>query len=227
MNDSFLKPLIRTVPETDWVMAVVCLVSILYIISRILFPRYHTRITHAFFNRYEAAKLIEEKNVLFNRGGFLLNLVPLFCIAMIVYQQIGYFKPELVFVNPSLHYLRVLTAVFIFCGGRILVVYLFGYSFEQNEIALRFNQVWLLQFENLGTFILIPSMILPFSIGIVKILVLIILWFILILWVLYTILRELELLKSYRISIFYMFLYLCTLEILPLWWVVQSMTEGW
>ncbi|MFA5815376.1 MAG: DUF4271 domain-containing protein [Bacteroidales bacterium] len=227
MNDSFLKPLIRTVPETDWVMAVVCLVSILFIISRILFPRYHTRIAHAFFNRYEAAKLIEEKNVLFNRGGFLLNLVPLFCIAMIVYEQIGYFKPELIFVNPSLHYLGVLTAVFIYFGGRILVVYLFGYSFEQNEIALRFNQVWLLQFENLGTFILIPSLILPFTTGIVKILVLIILWFTLIPWVLYTIIRELELLKSYRISIFYMFLYLCTLEILPLWWVIQSITEGW
>jgi len=227
MNDSFLKPLIRTVPETDWVMGVVCLVSILFIISRILFPRYHTRIAHAFFNRYEAAKLIEEKNVLFNRGGFLLNLVPLFCIAMIVYEQIGYFKPELIFVNPSLHYLGVLTAVFIYFGGRILVVYLFGYSFEQNEIALRFNQVWLLQFENLGTFILIPSLILPFTTGIVKILVLIILWFTLIPWVLYTIIRELELLKSYRISIFYMFLYLCTLEILPLWWVIQSITEGW
>jgi hypothetical protein len=45
--------------------------------------------------------------------------------------------------------------------------------------------------------------------------------------VLYTILRELELLKSYRVSIFYMFLYLCTLEILPLWWAVVSIKEGW
>lgn len=227
MNDSFLKPLIRTVPQTDWIIALVCLVSILYIINRILFPRYHIRIAHAFFNRYEAAKLIEEKKVLFNRGGFLLNLIPLFCIAMVVYEQIGYFKPELLLVNPILHYLGVLTAVVIYSGGRVLVVYLFGYSFEQNEIALRFNQIWLLQFENLGSFILIPSLVLPFTIGIVKILILIILWFSLICWVLYTIVRELEILKSSRISIFYMFLYLCTLEILPLWWVMQSMTEGW
>lgn len=227
MNDSFLKPLIRTVPQTDWIIALVCLVSILYIINRILFPRYHIRIAHAFFNRYEAAKLIEEKKVLFNRGGFLLNLIPLFCIAMVVYEQSGYFKPELLLVNPILHYLGVLTAVVIYSGGRVLVVYLFGYSFEQNEIALRFNQIWLLQFENLGTFILIPSLVLPFTIGIVKILILIILWFSLICWVLYTIVRELEILKSSRISIFYMFLYLCTLEILPLWWVIQSMTEGW
>ena len=227
MNDSFLKPLVRTVPETDWVIAVVCLVSVLYIISRILFPRYHIRIGHAFFNRYEAAKLIEEKNMLFNRAGFLLNLVPLFCIAMLIYEQVGHFKAGLLFVNPALQYLKALTVVFFYFGGRILVVYLFGYAFEQNEIALRFNQVWLLLFENLGTFILIPSLALPFTAGIVSILVLIILWLILISWILYTVIRELELLKSFHVSIFYMFLYLCTLEILPLWWVIQSITEGW
>ncbi len=227
MNDYFLKPHIRAVPETDWAIGVICLVCILYIINRILFPRYHVRIANAFFSRYETTKLIEEKNVLFNRGGFLLNLIPLFCIAMMAYQQVGHFKPEFLLLNASLHYLWVLTAVLIYFGGRILLVYLFGYSFEQQEIALRFNQIYLLQFENLGTFILIPSLAIPFTTGIVKISILIILWITAISWVLYTIIRELQLLKSYRISIFYMFLYLCTLEILPLWWVIQSITEGW
>jgi hypothetical protein len=227
MNESFLKPLSRTVPETDWVMAVILLVSILYILSRLLFPRYHTRIAHAFFNRYEAAKLIQEKNVLFNRAGFLLNLVPLFCIAMIVFQQVGFFTPNLLFEHPARLYLKILLLVLVYFGGRLAVIFIFGYSFDQNEVALRFNQVYLLQFENLGTFILIPAMMLPFTVGIVKISVLIILWFVLILWIIYTIIREMELLKSYRISIFYMFLYLCTLEILPLWWVIQSITEGW
>jgi hypothetical protein len=227
MDETYLKPLIRTVPETDWVMVVVCIVSVIYIISRILFPRYHTRIAHAFFNRYEATKLIEEKNVLFNRGGFLLNFVPVFCIALIVFEQLGYFDPKLLIENPSRHYLEVLLTVFAFFGGRILLIFLFGYSFEQNEIALRFNQVWLLQFENLGTFILIPALALPFTFGVIKVVLMIILWAALLSWVIYTIIRELELLKSYRISIFYMFLYLCTLEILPLWWVIQTIAEGW
>jgi hypothetical protein len=227
MNEYYLKPQLRTIPETDWIMAVVGLATVLYIISRILFPRYHTRIAHAFFNRYEATKLIEEKNVLFNRSGFLLNLVPLFCIAMIVFEQVGYFKPELLLVNPHLHYVEILMIVCFYFGGRILVIQLFGYSFEQKVIALRFNQVWLLQFENLGAFLLVPALMIPFTVGIVKIFVMILLWLILALWVLYTIIREIELLKSYRISIFYMFLYLCTLEILPLWWVIQSITEGW
>jgi hypothetical protein len=227
MNDFLLKPQIRVVPETDWAIGIICLVLILYIISRILFPRYHVRIARAFFNRYEATKLIEEKNVLFNRGGFLLNFVPLFCIAMLVYQQIGFVKPELLLVNPFQKYLGFLVAVSAFFGGRILSVYLFGYSFEKNDIALRFNQVWLLQFENLGTFILLPALLLPFTVGIVKVITLIVLWVFLICWILFTITRELELLKSYRISLFYMFLYLCTLEILPWWWVIQSITEGW
>ncbi len=227
MNDTFLKPLLRSVPETDWVIAVITLVSIIYITSRILFPRYHIRIAHAFFNRYEATKLIEEKNVLFSRAGFLLNFVPVFCIAMIVFVLIGHTRTEILFEKPAWHYLLILGAVFAYFGGRVLIIYLFGYTFEQNEVALRFNQLWMLQFENLGSFILIPSLILPFTVGIVKIIFLAILTLVLISWAFYTILRELELLKSYRISIFYMFLYLCTLEILPLWWVIQSITEGW
>jgi hypothetical protein len=227
MNDYFLKPLLRTVPENDWVIVVTCVTSILYVISRILFPRYLWRLSQTFFSRYETAKLIEEKSILFNRAGILLTLVPLFCIAMIVYQLVGHFNQKLLFDHPWLHYLGMLSAVSIFFGGRVLVVYLVGFSFDQKEVALRFNQLWLLQFENLGTFILVPSLVFPYTQGFLKTAVLIFLCVTLIFWVLYTIIRELEILKSYRISLFYMFLYLCTLEILPLWWVIQSITEGW
>lgn len=227
MNDSFLKPLFRSVPQTDWVLIVIAITSVIYIISRLLFPRYHTRIAYAFFNRYEAIKLIEEKNVLFGRAGFLLNFVPTFCIALLVFEQIGYLRPEILFVNPFLRFLGILVLVWIYFGGRILWIFVFGHSFEQKEVALRFNQIWLLQFENLGTFILIPALALPFASGIIKVLAFVILWLMVALWYLYTITRELELLKSYRVSIFYMFLYLCTLEILPLWWAVVSIKEGW
>lgn len=227
MNETFLKQQIRTVPETDWIIAIICFVSILYILTRLIFPRYLARIAHAFFNKYEANKLISEKNVLFHNNSFMLNLVPLFCIAMLVYEQRSYFNPEFNMIHPFLKYLGVLAVVTTFFGGRILVLAIFGLSFEKQEIALRFNQVYLLHFENLGTFIFIPSLVLPYAQGIVKIILLIGLWLGLILWVLYTIIRELELLKSFRVSIFYMFLYLCTLEILPLWWAVISITEGW
>jgi hypothetical protein len=227
MNDSFLIEKPRIFPETDWAFGILVLVLTVYVVSRLLFPRYHARIAHAFFNRYEATKLIEEKNVLFNRGGFLLNLVPLFCIAMIVYSQMGYFNPERLLSDTFLKYMRILGAVTAFYGIRVLVIYLFGYFFEKKEIALRFNQIWFLQFENLGIFILIPSLVLPFTADIVQLVLMILLWIALVLWFGYTIVRELELLKSYRVSIFYMFLYLCTLEILPVWWALQSITEGW
>lgn len=227
MNESFLKTQIRSVPDTDWVIWLICIVSAVYIASRLLFPRYYSRISHAFFNWYEAIKLMEEKNVLFNRAGFLLNFIPIFCIAMLVFEQMGYFRHDLLQVSPGFKYLGVLALVGIYYGVRILVIFLFGYSFEQNEIALRFNQLWFIQFQNLGTFIFIPTLILPFTAGVVKIAVFGVLWFAFILWLLYTIIRELELLKSFRISIFYMFLYLCTLEILPMWWAIKSITEGW
>lgn len=227
MNETFLKQQLRTAPETDWAIGILILVSVLYIISRLVFPRYHSRISHAFFNRYEANKLISERNVLFNNSGFLLNLIPLFCVAMIVFEQRAYFNPETQLVSPFLKYLGILIAVTVYFGGRIMILYLFGLSFEKQEIALRFNQVYVLHFENMGTYILIPALALPFAQGIVRLVLMISLWTALAFWVIFTMIRELEILKSYRVSIFYMFLYLCTLEILPLWWAVISITEGW
>ena len=218
---------LRTVPDTDWVIPLMIGVAVAYVINRLLFPRYHARISHAFFNRYEANKLIAEKNVLLHRGGYILNLLPLFLIAIIVYQQMGYFRHELLLEKPFYHYSNTLIITAIYFVGRVLAVTLFGFSFEQREIAMRFNQVWLLQFENLGTFILVPALVLPFTAGTVHLILLIMLWALLVFWLIFTIIRELELLQSYRVSLFYMFLYLCTLEILPLWWAVQAITEGW
>jgi len=227
MNDSFLKPLIRSVPETDWVVVVIIIATALYVINRILFPRYHARDIACLFNRYEATKLIGEKNVMIARSGLILNIVPIFCIAMLVLQQMGQFGPKILFERPAYHYLMALVTVLGYFGGRVLMVYLFGIAIDQREITLRFNQVWLLQFENLGTFILIPTLVLPYLFGSVRIAILFILWMMILAWTLYTIFRELEILKTYRVSIFYMFLYLCTLEILPLWWAIKSITEGW
>lgn len=227
MTDPFLSSAERTMQQTDWAIPVMILVSVIYIISRLMFPRYHQRIAYAFFSWYEAYKLIEEKNVIFKRGGFLLKLVTLFCLSMLVFIQLTSFGTQTFPDKPFLAYLGVVIVVLAFFASRILFVFLFGFSFDKEDIALRFNQIYLLQFENLGTVILVPALILPFTPAFIKILLLIILWIIVGFWVIYTLLRELQLLKTKGISIFYMFLYLCTLEILPLWWVVQTITEGW
>jgi hypothetical protein len=146
---------------------------------------------------------------------------------MIVHQQMGYFRPELLLGKPFIQYAIIFGFTMLYFGGRVVSISLFGFSFEQREVSLRFNQVWILQFENLGTFLLIPALMLPFTHGTVHLVFLITLWSGIVSWLFYTIIRELELLQSYRVSLFYMFLYLCTLEILPLWWAVQAITEGW
>lgn len=226
MNESFLEQQHRFVPPTDWALGVAVLVAGLYVASRILFPRYHNRIAFAFFNRYESFKLIEEKNVLVSRGGYLLVTVPVFGISMAVLQQMGRIQPGMLSGQPLLSYLGILGTVASLFAGRILAVTLFGISFEKRDIALKFNQMWILHLENLASWILVPSLVLPFTSGVVRQVLLILVWSLLSVWLVFTIVRELDILRSHRVSMFYMFLYLCALEILPLWWAVLSITEG-
>jgi len=227
MNDFFLQDSPRMVPDTDWIVGFVIVTALLYVISRLLFPRYHNRISNAFFNRYEASKLIEEKNTLFHRSGFLLNFVPALCIAMVVFQQVGGFREENLHDHPFFRFSAILGITLLYFVLRLLFVYLFGLSFQKHEVALRFNQLWLVQFQNLSRFLLIPALGLPFMTGLAHLIVLLAIWTMLAVWLAYTIYRELEILKFLHISLFYMILYLCTLEILPLWWAVRSIIEGW
>jgi hypothetical protein len=227
MNDYFLQASPRLVPDTDWMVGFVVFTAFLYVLSRLLFPRYHNRIANAFFNRYETTKLIEEKTTLFQRAGFLLNFVPVLCIAMVVFQQVSWLREENLYDHPFLRFSAVLGITMLYFALRLLLVYLFGLSFQKQEIALRVNQLWLLQFHNLSRFLLVPTIGLPFMTGITHLIVLIAIWAMLAIWLAYTLYRELELLKYLHISLFYMILYLCTLEILPLWWALHSITEGW
>lgn len=227
MNDYFLQASPRTVPDTDWIVGFVIATALLYVISRILFPRYHVRISNAFFNRYEASKLIEEKNTLFQRSGFLLNFVPVLSIAMTVFQLIGLLREENLYDHPFLRFSAILGITLLYFMLRLLFVYLFGLSFQKSDVALRFNQLWLIQFQNLSRFLLIPALGLPFITGLAQLIVLVALLVMLAVWLVYTIYRELEILKFLHISLFYMILYLCTLEILPLWWALRSIIEGW
>ncbi len=227
MNDYFLRNQERIVPDTDWMVVFALFTVALYVLSRLLFPRYHERLSYSFFNRYEAAKLMEERNTLFSRPGLLLNIVPVLCLAISIYMQVSLLREINLYDRPLLRFLAILGLVFFYCILRILLVFLFGLSMQNKEIALRFNQVWIFNFQTLSRVLLIPVVALPFLAGILKFILLIIIWLTLASWLVYTIFRELELLKSRRISLFYMILYLCTLEILPLWWAIKSITEGW
>lgn len=227
MNQYFLQDQARLFPDKDWILYVAFLVSILYVISRLLFPRYHSRISFAFFNRYETSKLLEERNALFQRAGLMLNFVPLFCLALLVFVQVAWLRPDNWYENPFLRYLGFLGLVFGWFGYRLGSSWIFGFILNRSEVALKFNQLWLFHLQNLSVYILIPALGLPFFSGQVQFIALIINWLLLLLWLLFTVYREIQILRNSHISLFYIILYLCTLEILPLWWAVKSIMEGW
>jgi hypothetical protein len=227
MKEFFLQDQARITPDNDWVVSVAFLILVLYVLSRLLFPRYHSRISYAFFNRYETAKLLEERNALFQRAGLMLNFVPVLCIALVVYVQVGWFREVNLYEKPFLRYLAILGMVAAYFGFRLMVVYGFGFFLNRTDIALKFNQLYLFHFQNLSSYILIPALGIPFITGDVKIIVLIIIWLGIAAWWVFTVIREFQILKNSRISLFYLILYFCTLEILPLWWAIKSITEGW
>ena len=227
MNEYFFHGKERLVAPTDWIFVAFILVSALLILTRILFPRYNWRITFAFFNDYEGIKLITEKGTLLPRESYMLAVIPLFNVSLLVNQQIGWFNPDFVLYHAVVNYVKVFALVFLFVLFRLLFVWLMAWLLQLKEIGLRFNQMWMLHWLNLGIYTFAPAFIVPFLHGNMKIIALIVIWLAVVAWLIYTAFKELRILISYRISLFYLILYLCTLEILPLWWAVKTVMQVW
>jgi len=227
MNEYFLQNRERIVPDTDWMVGVALFTVLLFVISRLLFPRYHERLSIAFFNRYEAVKLMEERNTLFVRPGLMLVFVPVISLAICVFMQVSWFRESTLFDRPFLRFAGILAITLLFFGLRLLAVYLFGLAMNRSDLALRFNQTWMINFQYVSRIIIIPAIALPFLNGLLHTICLIMIWLAMLMWLIYTVYKEVQLLISSRVSIFFMILYLCTLEILPLWWAVKSIMEGW
>jgi hypothetical protein len=227
MNEYFFEGKERIAPPTDWIFVVFLIVAVLLFLSRLLFPKFNSRINLAFFNEYEGIKLMAEKSVLFPRESYIASIIPLFNLSLLVLQQIGWFNPGFILSNPVWNYLKVFVLVLSFYAFRLFFVWLTAWLMGTREIGLRFNQVWLVQWLNFGTYSFIPAFMVPFLYGQIRIIALIVIWLAILFWHGYTIFKEIRVLLSYRISLFYLILYLCTLEILPLWWAVKTVMQVW
>jgi hypothetical protein len=225
MDSHYLNEKVSTIPDTDWFVMMAFLVSMVYILGRLFFPNYHRRVNITFFNDYEAMKLIAEKRTSIPRESLLFTLNSLLIISLLVYQQLIWLNHSLLTANPVLEFLKVFAVLAVYLIFRLSIAASFGWLFQSPDLASRFNQIWLINFQFLGFYGIIPVFVIPFLSPPLRLALLFLMWALLSIWLVYSVIRELNVLKSAGIKIFYKFLYLCTLEILPVWWAINTILE--
>lgn len=201
--------------NTDWLTILLLLALILFASVRNSYSKYLGHLLHSVINYSTGFRMFQEKNSSVLQGAFRLEIYFYLTASVFVFQLIQFFQIKTTFSNLVL---------FLFCFGAVLAYYfikkmfylLFGMVMEgtgeTSEFLFNmdnFNRVtglFLFPIITVVAFYPFENPDIPVFTGI----------FIITVMYLMLLYRGSKILLKKQFSIFYLFLYLCTLEILPL-----------
>jgi len=201
----------------DWMIGMISLCLLLLIIARVFFQRRFGQIFNAFIRPRNLSILIREGNILKERITPPLILLHMLSFSLFFYLIINAMFPGEAFSPGGLRlFLMISGAYALFYGLRFLAVQILGWIFATREPTTAYLVNSLVMDEVLGVFLLPVCLILLVSNqpagGAFMLIALIIFALVL----LYRFIRNFLVgLSNLKFSWLYLFLYLCTVEILP------------
>lgn len=200
----------------DWLVGVILFSLFLLASVKFLFGKYLSKLVESVFNSHTANNLFLEKNINMVKGSAIINLlfvvnISLFAVNILNQNTISSVQ-EYGFKEFTLIFIAVLSLYI----GKVVVVRSLGYVFKGNNESKEYVFTTFLYNKNLGLFLFPVIIALPFvQAHAVRWLMYIGVFMIFFFFVL-RIARGLKILFRKHVSIFYMILYLCALEIFPL-----------
>jgi hypothetical protein len=201
--------------QKEWVMGIAVFSAALFVLIRIYFQKYFSSIVTSAVNIQIAEKLTREKNVIVRRVFTLLNLNFVISSSLFIYMGFTKLNVNLPFHTSFQNYLFILIGLSGILFFRYLIILSVGSIFDSIRLFREYLHNTYLINKNLGLYLL-PLIISvfylkqPFS-DIIFYVSLIIVG----ISILYKYIRAIQIIMRYNIFLFYTFLYLCTLEILP------------
>jgi hypothetical protein len=211
-----IVPQARNLTTHDWLLGIYLLVVVLFVWIRIFYNKFFATLANALISFHISAKLFQEKNVLLHRVSIVLDFIYLIIFSVFIYQ----FTVFLGFSRPGLSgfklYLLLLNVVMLYTFFRRSILRLTGNLFLALPLFAEYIHNTFVVNKGMGIAlfpIVIMAHYLPYKlVPIVLVIGVLIFSLALIL----KITRAYQIIMRKDIILFYLILYLCTLEILPL-----------
>ena len=207
--------------QQNWMVLVIVLVLFLVGILRVFYQKKFTLFINAFISRRFSNQIIREENALTQSTSIVLSTVFFISISLFFYLVSGYFHQKIIGYSDWQNFLVILLATISFYFLKLLVNKAGGYIFktykETDEYI--FNQFLVLQI--LGLMLIIWCILLKFSTNVNKEIIIYAGFATLILGFVVRMIKSFGIVNMNSYSPVYIFLYLCTLEILPLIIIVK------
>jgi hypothetical protein len=211
----FMNPVNNPEPLGDWIIIFLLGLLLAYAMVRILFPRYWYRYRQALMYPIEANKLLEEKNTNQLQASLFLNTLAIISGSAFVCVAAVYLNTNQILISPEIMVIYLSVGIVLtllkFSGTRFL-----GYLFQNDEVSVQYNHIWLIHLKITGLALLFCTIILLFIPQEFKLFFIVVGLVLLLIMLIMNTLRGFSLLFQHKVSILYGILYLCTLEILPI-----------
>lgn len=202
----------------DWVFPMLLLIVVAFAWLRTFYNKYFIQIVSAFFNNNLTNQIVRDESILVQRASILLNIVFYLVAALFLYFVSVHFNWVPLGIGLGLsRYIFFALVVSAVYAMKFLILKICGYLFNQSkEMSAYIFNIFLV--NNLLGILLIPIVaLLAFSTSISMTLVIYISVGFIGIGFLYRIIRGFFIgITSPVFSLYYLFLYLCALEIAPL-----------
>ncbi len=191
-------------------------IFIFFTIIRVLFKNYLHLIINASQNYQTANTLFLEKNMINLRGSILLNIFFFINISFFLFEYYSFLYIDNFKDISLIIYLQILIVVLGVYFVKMIILFLLGFIFEGMSEAREYLNTVFVYNKNTAIFLLPITLSIPFISLDFKPFLFYIGGGIMLILFIYRLFRGFKILFQKHVSIFYMILYLCALEILPM-----------
>ncbi len=202
--------------NADWMLGVAILAFVVFGWINVRFSRFVKSIVGASYNYFIARRLQEEGNVVRSKVFFVMNILFFINAALVIAQWFDYNSYEIFGQNGIVLFLILFASIIILYCLKSLFLLLLDFIFLTKGVFLSYNSTVFIYNKILG-FALLPLVaIIPFVSTNLSLWLFYIALFLFGFLYLIRLLRGIQIGFKNRLSILYLILYLCALEILPI-----------
>ncbi|MRT92115.1 DUF4271 domain-containing protein [Ancylomarina sp. 16SWW S1-10-2] len=200
----------------DWFVGVILFSLFLLASVRFLFGKYLSKLVESIFNFHTANNLFLERNINIIKASSTINVLFVVNISLFVINVMNHnsriFNQQYGFKE----FIFLLVGVCCLYIGKVIVIRSLGYIFKGDNESKEYLFTTFLYNKNIGLFLFPVIIAMPFVQSFAVVWLMYIGGFMISFFYVLRLLRGLKILFRKHVSIFYMILYLCALEIFPL-----------
>jgi len=208
--------------QDDWIFMLIIVGFALLAFVQVFYNRRLKMIFQAVYARHYASQLVREGNIFNERISIFLFLIYLISFSIFIYEAFKIFSINTGFMPDFIFYLELLAAIFLIWIVKVILIQLSGIIFTTRQRS--FEYLLNIYMLNLVIGLFLICILLPMIYLNGKLFFYIGLGFLLIMFI-FKLIKGVAIGFSYtKFSRFHLFLYLCTLEILPLVLLVKFLS---